>query len=362
MPSPEILDFASLLAPIPGDNPGGESVRYAGVYDAIQEARREEDDSEQGEWKRETKKANWPAVISQASETLSTRSKDLQVAAWLAEAVMKRHGFPGLRDGLRLMRELQERFWDSLYPEVEDGDLEYRAAPFWWLNEKLPLAVRNIPLIRTPEVEYALVHWDESRALDKLARTDANAHAAAVAEGKVTTEKLNAAAMAPPRSYYEALFVDLNETFDECTKLQQVADEKFGREAPSLLGLKKTIDECRTSIEPVLKKKRELEPDPALDAAAGQPASAAAAGDGSARRVGGGLPAEPVDRADALQRLAVVAEYFRRTEPHSPVAYLVQRAVRWGQMPLEQWLQDVIGDNNVLNLVRETLGLKDAPK
>jgi type VI secretion system protein ImpA len=361
MASPEVLDFTSLLAPIPGEKPGGESVRYAGVYDSIQEARREEDDTEQGEWKRDTKKADWNAVINQSSETLSAKSKDLQVAAWLAEAVMRRHGFPGLRDGLRLMRELQEQFWDHLYPEVEDGDLEYRAAPFWWLNEKLPLAVRNIPLIRTPEVEYALWHWDESRSVEKLARVDPQAHAAAVADGKVTGEKFNTAAMAPARAYYEALFTDVSETLDECTRLQQVADERFGRDAPSLLGLKKTIEECRNLIEPILKKKRELEPDPVLDAQiAGE--AAPASGDGAARRAGGGLPTEPVDRADALARLAVVADFFRRTEPHSPVAYLVQRAVRWGQMPLEQWLQEVIVDNNVLNNVRETLGLKDAPK
>ena len=68
----------------------------------------------------------------------------------------------------------------------------------------------------------------------------------------------------------------------------------------------------------------------------------------------------PQDRADAIRRLAAVAEYFRRTEPHSPIAYLVQRAVRWGEMPLEEWLRDVIHDENVLGQLRETLGLKDA--
>jgi type VI secretion system protein ImpA len=39
------------------------------------------------------------------------------------------------------------------------------------------------------------------------------------------------------------------------------------------------------------------------------------------------------------------------------VAYLVQRAVRWGEMPLENWLDEVIADANVLNALRETLGL-----
>ena len=77
----------------------------------------------QGEWVREIKTADWPAVTEIATEVLATKSKDLQVAGWLAEALLKRYGFPGLRDGLQLMRELQERFWDELYPEIE-GDLE----------------------------------------------------------------------------------------------------------------------------------------------------------------------------------------------------------------------------------------------
>ena len=64
--------------------------------------------------------------------------------------------------------------------------------------------------------------------------------------------------------------------------------------------------------------------------------------------------------ADALRRLAAVADYFRRTEPHSPVAYLVQRAVRWGEMPLEEWLRDVIANEDVLARVHETLGLKNS--
>jgi type VI secretion system protein ImpA len=68
----------------------------------------------------------------------------------------------------------------------------------------------------------------------------------------------------------------------------------------------------------------------------------------------------PRDRAAALRQLADVAAFFRRTEPHSPVAYLVQRAVQWGHMPLEAWLKEVINDGSVLAHVRETLGLKEA--
>ena len=58
-----------------------------------------------------------------------------------------------------------------------------------------------------------------------------------------------------------------------------------------------------------------------------------------------------------LNRLNDIAEFFKRTEPHSPVAYLVQRAVKWGDMPLDMWLQEVVKDPGVLYQLRETLGV-----
>ena len=64
-------------------------------------------------------------------------------------------------------------------------------------------------------------------------------------------------------------------------------------------------------------------------------------------------------RADALRRLADIAAFFQKTEPHSPVSYLVRRAVKWGNMGLETWLQEVIKDQTVLVQLRETLGVTD---
>lgn len=139
MAAPPIVDFEALLNPIAADKPSGESLRYTGTYDIIEEARRSDDDLAQGEWQRETKVADWHLVIETATAALTTQSKDLHIATRLVEALVKQYGFVGLRDGLRLLRELQEQFWDSLYPEVEDGDIEFRAGPFEWLNDKVPM-------------------------------------------------------------------------------------------------------------------------------------------------------------------------------------------------------------------------------
>jgi type VI secretion system protein ImpA len=199
MPSPATLDVEALLVRIPGEHPAGESLRYVGTYDAIQEARRSDDELAQGEWVREPKVADWQAVIQLCSEALASKSKDLQIAVWLVEALVKRHGFPGLRDGLRLLWALQERFWDGLYPEVEDGDLEFRAAPLMWLNDKLPPALRQSPLTQGSNGErYSWLHWDESRLVDNLGRRDQAAMQAALADGKITGEQFDKAADTTP--------------------------------------------------------------------------------------------------------------------------------------------------------------------
>jgi type VI secretion system protein ImpA len=363
MSSPSVLDLDPLLTPIAGKNPAGESLRYAGPYDAIQEARREDDALAQGEWKRETKTADWAGVITMATEALAGKSKDLQIAAWLVEALVKRHGFAGLSEGLRLLRELQERFWESLHPSIEGGDVEPRIGPLEWMNEKLPPSIRAVAVTQSTDGDaYSWLHWKESRTVDNLARQNPEAHQAALAEGKLSGERFDKAVAGTPRTYYETLDEDLNQCWDESEGLAKVVDSKFGRGAPSLLNIKKALEDCRTLITSIVKKKRELEPDTAPaqpqrgSEPVGRPRAPSAVPLSSPSE---NVPFAPQDRVDALRRLAAVADFFRRTEPHSPVSYLVQRAVHWGEMPLEVWLRDVISDENVLARVRETLGLRD---
>ena len=137
-----------LLNPISAENPAGENLRYAPVYDKIKEARREDDDAPQGEWKHERKVADWPLMIKLIGESLATKTKDLQLAAWLAEAMVHREGVAGLREVLDLIRGYLENFWEGLYPELEDGDAEYRAAPLQWIGDRLGNAAETSPRSR----------------------------------------------------------------------------------------------------------------------------------------------------------------------------------------------------------------------
>ncbi|MDQ3253351.1 MAG: type VI secretion system protein TssA [Acidobacteriota bacterium] len=378
----EVINVEALLAPISGEKPAGENLQYQGLHDEMREARRAEDTLEQGDWKRDSKVADWHQVETLTTEALANRTKDLQVCAWLGEALVKLYGFVGLRDGLRVMRGLHERFWESVYPEIDGDDLEARANTLSWMDQQMAEALREVPLTKSAGgTSYTLHHWNDAKQfmipenVDSLEYEEKQRVAAlrthAAEEGKVTGEDWRNAKNATPRAFYEDVSALVNQSWDEFEALNRVVDEKFGDNPPGLNALKQTLDDLRTLLGQIVKEKRMLEPDPNSPDRAGGASSAAAKNGGATDGAGGSSNSAAAGRAslgasgpvrtrqEALLRLAEVADYFHQTEPHSPVSYLVQRAIQWGNMPLEKWLEDVIKDSGVLDNLRETLGINN---
>jgi len=360
-----VIDLQKLLAPIPGDNPSGENQLYLGLHDQIREARRADDTLARGDWQIDTKTSDWHLVASLATDALAGKTKDLQVAAWLGEALIKLHGFAGLRDGLRLMKGLIEGFWETVYPEIEEGDLEGRANALSFMDRTAAQAALEAPITSNRFGDnYSYAKWDESRKYDIPLNADALAgeeaervagiRQRAQTEGKITSEQWRFAYNASNRAYYEETFALLNECWEDYRALDKAMDEKFANQTPGLGVLRKSLDGIRTQVEKYVKEKRILEPDPIEVQEGEAPAEGAAEGTGGGA---GPLTGPLKSRKDALRKLAEVAQYFRQTEPHSPVSYLADRAIRWGEMPLDSWLEDVIKDPAVLSHLRETLGV-----
>ena len=72
------------------------------------------------------------------------------------------------------------------------------------------------------------------------------------------------------------------------------------------------------------------------------------------------LPAADVgisSRDEAYALLDRAAEYLMRAEPHSPVPYLVKRAVSWGAMPLDELLGELLSEAGDLNQLYKLLGM-----
>jgi type VI secretion system protein ImpA len=335
-----------LLNPIPGENPCGENLRYAPVYDKIKEARREDDDAPQGDWAHDRKTADYPLVIKLAGEALATKSKDLQIAVWLIEALIKVESFSGLRAGLDLISGLITNFWDGLYPEIDDGDVELRAAPLDWLGSRMDATLRSLPISKSGINWY---RFKEARAVGREEEADDSskqeARAAAIAEGKLTGEEWDVAFNGTPKAFYVNLETTLDGILETIESLNELCGEKFGADAPSFSGLRTTLEELRHSIHGLLQKKRETEPDaiPAEEAAPeAEPAPEeyfhseesvpVAAAPKRPRPSGGPLAPDPVDKEDAFRRVISVAAFLRREDPYSATPYLLLRGLRFGEL------------------------------
>lgn len=321
-----------LLNPIAGDNPAGADLRYDPVYEKIKEARREDDDAPQGEWQHARKVADWPLVIKLAGDALATRSKDLQLAAWLGEAMLRREGFGAFHATLDVTRGLLDKFWEHLYPEIEDGDLEMRAAPLDWIGLKLDIPVKLAPLNRAG---HSYLQYAEARSIGTEQEADGDTarrakREEAIAARKPTIEEFDKAFADTPKAFVKQLATDVAATIASLQALDALARDKFGDLAPSFIKLREVLEEEQRVVGQLLAKKLEQDPDPVEAAPAVVDAAGAALGGATdGPRV---LSAEPVDRNDAASRVISAARFLRRTEALSPASYLMLRALRWGEL------------------------------
>jgi type VI secretion system protein ImpA len=369
---PPVIDVEVLLQPISDDAPSGESQQYTGVYDEIKEARRADDTLSRGQWQQELKVADWRQVIDLSINALRTQTKDLQIACWMTEALLKQHGLAGLRDGLRLLHGLYEKFWDTLFPEIDEGDdMEARANAMEFLNRQASDGIKELPLTLVQGLNF--FNYEESKLYDIPSDLDsldydvrqkyATLKQQAVEEKRITGEMWRVAKSQSNRAFYEEKNTLLNECWEAFVALDTIMDDKFGRQTPGLNALKKSISDVRDVVKKLVEEKRIEEPDPA-DLFVEEPTEG---GDGNGAgmmvtggsfAVGGGAIRT---RQDALKRLSEISDFFRRTEPHSPVSFIVQKAVRWGNLSLDAWLQEVIKDATILGQLRETLGVEPKP-
>lgn len=349
------IETSDWLDPIRDDAPAGDDVRFSDVFDKIREARRSDDpDLSQGDWQHDLKTANWREVIALAGQVLAGQSKDLQAAVWLGEALIGQHHLDGARAACELLAELQDRYWDTLYPRIEDGDLDERAAKLAWFNDYASQAIARLPLA-PGEPGYTLLDWQVSREVDNLARQNAQAHQNAVAEGKPTGELFDKAVESNPDAVLREQYELAGQAQAAFARLKAVCDARLGVAGPSLNTLEETLKRVQQVLGKAARAKGLIgaEASEAIaDAAAGS--SAAAGATSGALNLSGG---DAASKAAAIRALGEIAAWFKRVEPHSPVSFLLERAVLWADTPLDEWLAEVVPDEATLAGIRSRIGL-----
>ena len=346
--------LAALLTPISPEQPGGTDIGYSTEFDAIRKLRKGDDPSlSQGEWVREIRTPQWPVVRDLCETILRTRSKDLQAACWYTESLAQLEGFPGLTFGLKVLEGLLARFEDTDVPTLYPADTEEQMAKLEWLNAELPMVIQGIPMTNLKTGGYSRLKWEESRLVENLGVRDPKAKEEALAEGKLSGEAWDKAARASGQTFYLNLFGQIQEAQGAFETLGQRVDLRFSGESPNIRDLRDAIAGCAELAQQML---RSVGLDPRLEASAATAPTLHL--DAFETPTPTPTPGGPIaSRAEAIRRLREVANYFREHEPHSPVGPLAERAARWGEMPLGQWLSRVVKDEATLNQLQELLDI-----
>lgn len=363
------FDLERLLVPIGGDNPAGIDPRadYSATspYNRLRDARSEARAAERAmdaSAEEPVLPPQWRTIRELADTLIAEQAKDLEVAAWYTEALLRLDGFAGLAAGIRLMHGLVEGFWEGLYPLPDEDGMLTKVAPVTGLNGEggdgaLTQPIRKVPLIRTPEgTPLALWQIEQADALESL---DDERKEARIAAGALTSAAVAKAAASMPASHFVALLCDLRDAASGWAALAAGLDSRAGADAPPTSAVRDLLD---TVIAAVTR----LAGDKLADAPPGEDAPPGAAGEQAPAATEGApsraaRPGEIASREDALRMLEEVARWFRRAEPQSPLSYTLEEAVRRGRMTLPDLLVELMPDETTRSGFLSSLGIRPPP-
>jgi type VI secretion system protein ImpA len=340
MASAPVIEFEELLAPIPGDLPAGQPASF----DVIRQL---DDLRKEGDPFGPPRKQDWPGIINIASDALQNQSKDMLIAARLLEGLTRRHGFAGLRDGLILIRRLLEECWDRLLPIPEEGEgFEIRGGPILWLNDvsrgaKFPQALLGVPFVEVQGVPFGHLEWSSSNR----------------SEFEAVFPKID-------RKKFRETYENLLAAREELAKLSQTVDTKIPDLGINLMGgvgtMGTILSECITSCEDVMDKLGLPLKESTGDNISEKSSEGEASESPAVSSTVPGLVKSPVgmNRADLYRQLDVIADALQKLEPHSPIPFLIKRAVKLGALPFPQLIRAMIQETQTLDDLDRLLGIE----
>ncbi len=363
---PEDFDLDALLAPFQ-DPPAGPDLRqdltpqspYFRLRDARAEARAEERDADQNGIIDAAVPQPWRTVRRLALEAIATRSKDFEIAAWLTEAALRLDGLRGFTAAVLLMDGLVERFWEGLYPLPDEEGMETRVAPITGLNGSggdgtLIQPLRKLVVFKRRDGT-PLKFWQYEQSAKAEGLKDADRQQRHE-RGTPVFSDLEEDARATSPAELTALLREADGALEAWRALGARLDTAAGADSPPTNGVRELLVQIRKLAEIYAPPSVDL-PDTTLP---GPPAPALEEATSGGRAQPVEAPGRAATRDEMLRELARIADFFRRSEPHSPLAYTLEEAIRRGRMSWPELLQEVMPDASARNEVLTRLGIKPA--
>lgn len=378
---PEGFDLTALLAPIAGEAPAGTDLREdkspESLYFRLRDARREASAAERAA---DAPRGNsdpkpldvapvspilqWRTVRELATEALTARSKDVEIAAWLTEALLRDAGLVGLTAGFRLLAGLAENFWDDFFPQPDEDGIATRIAPVAVLNGEgregtLIQPLRKLVLFERPQDNSPLYFWQYELSANIAASGNPEQRQALYEARRLPPFEAieNEAGMVHAR--LAELRRDVGAAAEAWQKLGRVFDERAGADGPPTSSVRDVLEKIRFAADRLAVPDQNVAEADMPDVETLAPSASPEGTDGAAA----GAPATTglAAREEALRALAQIADYFRRTEPNSPLAYTLQEAVRRARMTWPELLSEIVPDATARSAILSSLGIRPPP-
>lgn len=365
MASPAILDLEALIAPITDDAPTGSDCREDpspnSIYQQVKIARNAARSAERNNvfgGPSDEAEEHWRKVLELAPVILREQSKDLEVASWLTEAAIRRHGFRGLRETFQLINELIDRYWDHLYPMPDEDGLETRVSPLAGLNGEGAEGVLIAPVRNTVITEGTnagpFSYWEYQQALEAQRLPDTQAREEKIKKLGYSVDTVEKAVSESSNEF----FLHLRDDIDQCLSIYREISNRLDAfcgtyDAPPTSNILNILAECQGAVLHLGQNKF-----PAEEVAEAEVPITTDDGAPSTAPTMGAAAGQIANRAQAFKQLLEISEFFRKTEPHSPVSYVLEKAVKWGSMPLHELMNELIPDDSALQHYSLLTGVK----
>lgn len=363
MPESSTIDFDALLQPIDDDNPAGDDIRESAAMDRFHELRSTRAHARELERRRDFREKGveppapyWKQVGELAIELLSNESKDLELATYLIEALLREKGFHGLRDGFRLVRLLAEEYWEELHPQPDESGIKARLAQFYGLNGRGTGGTLVQPILLTAITDspdggpFCTSDFMQAQELSKMSDQQRNAH---LRKGATSLGDIRKAAGTTPEDFYRELRPALRECCDEFEAVSSLLQELSGPDAPHTSNIRDALENCKQCLNALVGVETQAVENESEDSMDDETDDVQEEdGDTS-------LLQKIRTREQALRALSSVADYYRRSEPHSPLSYACDELIRWGSMSLLELTAELIPDQNSREYFKMRIGARN---
>ena len=268
-------------------------------------------------------------LVEQIATCMESECKSTILASYLPQLMLIEYGLEGFAGGLDVFRELLDRFENLVFPRDREKLMSFlRRGVFVGNDDKVTDNFKLFlyqPVTEGKRLPYALLRNSRIRS----ANTDVEAKYAHDASSSSV-------------EFYVHTIGDLEALIESAKS----ANKKVGELLEDPM-----FEIVSYSFVDSLERMLSIVTNLATENCSGYPPVEAEeteeedSGAGGAPKAAAAVTGEIATREQAIDLLGRIADFFHRTERHSPVSYRIRETIRWCKMDLPELLQELLHDD-----------------